>query len=99
MSWDIPGGHREVDERPIATAVRELHEETGIAVTHSNYQFAVRQPAGITFVYTTRRLHKVSLSSEHTGYGWFSAETAQELPMSTVYYNAILGANDTLRGL
>lgn len=30
--WDIPGGHRERDEPPAQTAVREVREETGVDV-------------------------------------------------------------------
>ncbi|MEI4471401.1 NUDIX hydrolase [Frigidibacter sp. MR17.24] len=30
--WDLPGGGREGDETPIACALRELHEEFGIAL-------------------------------------------------------------------
>lgn len=30
--WDIPGGHREGDEPPAQTAVREVREETGVDV-------------------------------------------------------------------
>ena len=29
VTWEIPGGHRETDEKPDQTAARELWEETG----------------------------------------------------------------------
>lgn len=32
-AWDIPGGFLEVDEHPEAGTVRELREETGLAIT------------------------------------------------------------------
>lgn len=31
--WDLPGGGREGDETPVACALRELHEEFGLALT------------------------------------------------------------------
>ncbi|WP_323675094.1 NUDIX hydrolase [Halorubellus sp. PRR65] len=31
-AWDVPGGGREPGERPETTAVREVHEEVGLAV-------------------------------------------------------------------
>lgn len=30
--WDIPGGHREADETPLMTILRETEEETGLAL-------------------------------------------------------------------
>lgn len=30
--WDIPGGFCEVDEHPTQTAIREVHEETGLEI-------------------------------------------------------------------
>lgn len=38
-SWALPGGFVEVDERVIAGAVRELKEETGIAVKEDELRF------------------------------------------------------------
>lgn len=31
--WELPGGHPEVEEEPVAAAVRELAEETGVVAT------------------------------------------------------------------
>jgi 8-oxo-dGTP diphosphatase len=37
--WSFPKGHREKDEKPIQTAVRELEEETGIILeSPENYK-------------------------------------------------------------
>lgn len=33
--WDLPGGGREGDESPVECAIREVHEEFGIAVDPS----------------------------------------------------------------
>lgn len=32
LNWELPGGHAEADESIIATAVREVREETGLHV-------------------------------------------------------------------
>jgi len=32
LNWELPGGHAEADESIIATAVREVREETGLRV-------------------------------------------------------------------
>lgn len=35
-AWELPGGRAEPGETPAATAVRELHEETGIRLTEAD---------------------------------------------------------------
>ena len=39
--WDIPGGFLESHETPEQAAIRELREETGLAITDLNYLIAV----------------------------------------------------------
>lgn len=36
-AWEVPGGKADGDERVIATAVRELQEETGLIIPHLQY--------------------------------------------------------------
>lgn len=58
--WDLPGGGREGDETPQACVLRELAEETGLALTHGDLSrpvlfgdpphavwFFARQPAPV----------------------------------------------------
>ncbi|MDG4797237.1 NUDIX domain-containing protein [Micromonospora sp. WMMD1082] len=41
--WGLPGGHGEPGESPEETAVRELHEETGLRVTTDGLRAFARQ--------------------------------------------------------
>ena len=90
-TWDLPGGLVEPGEGPKAALVREVSEETGVAieiirtagkwnftresdgrtVTVSNYECVVAEagPSGI------------SLSHEHTEFGWFGLDEIASLPL------------------
>jgi len=37
--WGLPGGHREPDEEPTDSAIRELLEETGISIEKTRISF------------------------------------------------------------
>ncbi len=38
-SWAVPGGKVDADEDVVTAAIRELHEETGVTVTHDQLTF------------------------------------------------------------
>jgi 8-oxo-dGTP pyrophosphatase MutT (NUDIX family) len=55
-NWGFPKGHLEADESPDAAAVREVHEETGLA------RLALRSPIEVidwSFRFRGRLVHKV----------------------------------------
>lgn len=89
--WDFPKGHvEEVDENEMATAHRELEEETGISAIEFDAKF--REPMFYAFnrgrkervektvVYfiAETKVDSVELSHEHQGYEWLSYEQAME---------------------
>ena len=53
--WGIPGGKVDKDESCVEAAVRELHEETGIVIHHSELTelFADVCPGDVDFLVTT----------------------------------------------
>jgi len=83
--WDFPKGHIEAGEDPVATARRELGEETGIRDARfvSGYMERMRysyRRAGeqmrkvVTYFLAETAVEKVTLSHEHCGYAWVSYE-------------------------
>jgi 8-oxo-dGTP pyrophosphatase MutT (NUDIX family) len=83
--WDFPKGHIEAGEDPVATARRELREETGIRDARfvSGYMERMRyfyRRAGeqirkvVIYFLAETAGEEVTLSHEHCGYGWVSYE-------------------------
>jgi 8-oxo-dGTP pyrophosphatase MutT (NUDIX family) len=73
-AWTTPGGAREPDEPPAATAARELFEETGLTLScvPVRSRVAIAQP-GISvdvFAAEADAGQKVRLSNEHDRYEW-----------------------------
>jgi len=93
--WDFPKGHIEEGEDPIATARRELREETGIRDARfvSGYLERMRyfyRKAGeqmrkvVIYFLAETAGEEVTLSHEHCGYAWASYEEAlQRLTFKT----------------
>jgi 8-oxo-dGTP pyrophosphatase MutT (NUDIX family) len=74
--WCFPGGHRESGEDPLATAIREVLEETG----HN-----VKQPAPVdlrngftTFAEEVEEEFTPTLNAEHTAFAWANPWDAPE---------------------
>lgn len=90
--WNFPKGKLEEGERSFRAAVREVREETGIGAAalrfresfriHDKYVF-VRQGSKIlklvTFYLAESLTHRVHVSEEHEGYGWFLHRDAIKL--------------------
>ena len=83
--WDFPKGHIEAGEDPVATARRELREETGIrdAQFVSGYMERMRyfyRRAGeqmrkvVIYFLAETAGERVTISHEHCGYAWVSYE-------------------------
>lgn len=83
--WDFPKGHIETGEDPMATARRELREETGIQNARfvSGYMERMRyfyRRAGeqmrkvVIYFLAEAAGEEVILSHEHCGYAWVSYE-------------------------
>lgn len=97
-TWGIPAGKLEPGEKPLQAAVRELYEETGIAVNPQNLehvgQLYVRHP-GLDFIF---HLYRTSFGAEpsltldekeHLEARWVTVEEALRLPL-------IAGGADTI---
>ena len=73
-AWTTPGGAREPDEQPAATAARELYEETGLRLTcrpvRSSVAEAQREIEVDVFVAEATGDAQVRLSEEHDRYEW-----------------------------
>lgn len=99
--WDLPKGHvdpGETDER--TTALRELHEETGIPTSavaldphfRFEHQYYVRskRTAGESWrktlvILLARLTHEVEITvSEHAGYEWFSWQPPHRIQVQTI---------------
>lgn len=89
--WDVPGGKLEAKESPEEGALRELFEETGIALDASCIEriltLYIRKPgSGIDYVYylfkvSLKQIPDVILSSEHQNYTWAETKDIEDLPL------------------
>jgi len=87
--WGVPAGKLEQGETPLEAAIRELHEETSIRITHAQLHyldtFYIKKPSS-EFVYHRFKVDlthfpDVQLSAEHTAFTWASKEELSTLPL------------------
>ena len=96
--WDLPTGHAENGESLLETALRETHEETGIAVSHVapdpdfrfELEYRVRNAKRGTYdkqvTYFLGYLQNempVTLT-EHTGYRWWRWPVERPIQAKTI---------------
>lgn len=71
--WDIPKGHIQVGEQPVAAAMRECFEETRIKLPLEPRYIGSESDGGQTlycFLHLTNTKYKVAISNEHLGHRW-----------------------------
>ncbi len=90
--WELPGGKLNSGERPIAAAVREVHEETGMLFREDNLcyldtfymrldLFDFLQHFYSRFLVMCPKV--VMNSDEHSAYRWVTISEALQMPLIT----------------
>lgn len=88
-TWGVPAGKHEPLETPIAAAVRELYEESGIQVSEEELKalrvLYFRKP-NLDFTYHAYHLWldstpEVMLSDEHQNFKWVTIAQAKTMPL------------------
>ena len=85
--WEFPGGKVDVNERPEAALIRELHEELGIEVkeaclapltfaSHAYEDFHLLMP-----LYVCRRWQGLAIPREGQALKWLRARQLRDVPM------------------
>jgi len=93
--WDFPKGKQEPGESTVKTALRELHEETGLVIEHVSGPLSpiswifkennvLYQKLGVLYLGRVEHDAHVSLSPEHTDFVWLPyAEALKKLQHET----------------
>jgi 8-oxo-dGTP diphosphatase len=90
LTWGVPGGKLEPKEEASSAVIREVLEEVGISIPHSQLNFLgplfVRLKNldyifEIFFCIFTEQPEVILEKSEHIEYGWFTLEQAKELDL------------------
>ncbi len=90
--WNFPKGKIEQNESDFRTALREIHEETGLKQGDLKFQSHFKTFERFTFVHERERIYRIVIlylaattradirvSSEHEGYGWFTLSEAKKV--------------------
>ena len=82
--WELPGGQMERGEDPLAAAVRETQEETGLRIAAPDLlrTWSHRNGRGVEVLGHAYAAHappgEVTLSHEHVEYAWMSVEEYED---------------------
>lgn len=90
--WNFPKGRIEQNESDFQTALREIHEETGLKQHDLKFQSRFKTFERFTFVRERQQVYKIVIlylaetakadicvSHEHEGYGWFTLGEARKI--------------------
>ena len=97
MTWSVPGGRCEPEERPEAACVREVGEETGLAVEVIRWAGRVHRPApgGGEYVIDDFLCRVVGgtlrAGDDAAAAGWFDLAGMTQLPLATGLLDALAG--------
>ena len=76
--YTFPGGHMEKDESVVEAVIREMKEETGLAIKHPRLcgikQFPIENGRYIVFLFKTDEFEGELVSSEEGAMEWISRE-------------------------
>jgi 8-oxo-dGTP pyrophosphatase MutT (NUDIX family) len=71
--WALPGGHIEEDESPMMAAVREVREETTLAIPNPQ-QFHVSNNGEVVYFVSDSFTGEVEIDFEHDDFAWARPE-------------------------
>ncbi len=90
--WNFPKGKIEQNESDFRTALREIHEETGLKQHDLKFQSHFKTFERFTFLHERERIYRIVIlylaettradirvSAEHEGYGWFTLSEARKI--------------------
>jgi|GEM_PF-2853708 len=94
---DLPGGELEGSELPVVSALREIHEETGLLIQPSEAHEVLRKKVepNTTHILFRCKIHglkpSIELSWEHKSYEWIKLNNNYVLQSKDDYISTVNG--------